>query len=199
MMLDFKEIIATFIPLFVAVDPIGVLPVYVGLTHHLSPGEQRKVLIESIFTATFVALMFIFVGKAIFNFLGITVPDFQIAGGVVLLVLAIMDLLISQKSEGAHLISDSAGVVPIGVPLIVGPAVLTTIMIQVDSYGFLPTLISILINIAIISIVFFQSKWFIKILGESGAKAISKVVSLLLAAIAVMMIRKGIMAFIHLS
>jgi len=189
-----KLIIASFIPLFVAVDPAGLLPIYVGLTDGLSISEKKRILRQSLVTATMVALVFIFIGKAIFNFLGITVSDFQIAGGLVLLVLAIMDLLIAHKSEGTHGVSSSAGVVPIGVPLIVGPAVLTTLIIQVDSLGLLPTLIAIFANLLFIWIIFSQADRFLKILGESGAKAVSKIVSLLLAAIAVMMIRKGIVA-----
>ena len=194
-MYDWKVFLATFIPLLVAVDPIGLLPIYVNLTSDLSQQDRRKVLGQSLLTATLVALLFILVGKAIFNFLGITVSDFQIAGGFILLVLAIMDLLIPQKSGSIP--TAASGIVPIGVPLIVGPAVLTTVIIQVDTHGIIPTLVSLLLNLAIVGIIFMQARWVLRLLGENGAKAVSKIVSLLLAAIAVMMIRVGIFTLLR--
>ncbi len=127
----------------------------------------------------------------IFNFLGITISDFQIAGGLILLVLAIMDLLVAQKIGFTY--STTSGIVPIGVPLIVGPAVLTTVIMQIDAHGIIPTIVSLLINLVIVGIIFIQSHFVLHLLGEGGAKAVSKVVSLLLAAIAVMMIRVGIL------
>jgi multiple antibiotic resistance protein len=193
----FLTFLETFIPLFVAVDMIGLLPVYVNITRGLGQKEKKIILFQSLLTATLIALGFILIGKAIFNFLGITVSDFQIAGGLVLLVLAIMDLLTSQKSEEKQTFNSFSGVVPIGVPLIIGPAVLTTVIIQVDSHGLWITLLAILSNIFLIGVIFSQSHWFIKILGENGAKAISKIISLLLAAIAVMMIRMGLVTLIE--
>ncbi len=186
----------TFIPLFVAIDMIGLLPVYVNITQSLTDKERKKVLFQSLVTATLIALGFILIGKAVFNFLGITISDFQIAGGLVLLVLAIMDLLTSQKSEERPAGTSFSGVVPIGVPLIIGPAVLTTVIIQVDTHGLWITIMAILCNIFLIGIIFSKSHWFIKILGENGAKAISKIISLLLAAIAVMMIRIGLVSLL---
>ena len=87
--------------------------------------------------------------------------------------------------------------VPIGVPLIAGPAVLTTVIIQLDSHGIFYTLLSLLVNLLIVGLIFLQAQFFLRLLGENGAKAISKIVSLLLAAIAVMMIRLGILSMIR--
>jgi len=133
---------------------------------------------------------FLIFGKLIFSFMGITVNDFRIGGGIVLLVLAVRDLLFS--SEDSRTTGRDVGVVPIGIPLIIGPAVLTTILILVDTYGYAPTIVSLIINLGIVWIAFRQSKYIIKLLGESGTKGLAKVFSLLLAAIAVMMIRVGI-------
>lgn len=187
---SWKILLATFIPLFVAFDPIGLLPIYVNLTLDLNNEEKHTILWQSLLTATAVAILFTFVGKIIFNFLGITVSDFQIAGGLILLVLAIMDLLVAQKIGSTH--SSTSGIVPIGVPLIVGPAVLTTVIMQIDAHGIIPTIASLIINLVIVGILFIQSHWVLHLIGEGGSKAISKIVSLLLAAIAVMMIRVGI-------
>lgn len=188
-----------FIALFVAVDAIGLIPVYMGLTHNLDKQHRRNILLQSLITASLVALIFILVGKAIFSVLGITVGDFQIAGGLVLLVLAIMDLLWAQRGDESQVSSETAGIVPIGVPLIVGPAVLTSVIIQVDVHGLGIALSAMFLNLFLLALIFWRSEWLDKVLGKSGAKAISKIISLLLAAIAVMMIRRGIMALISMN
>jgi len=84
------------------------------------------------------------------------------------------------------------GVVPLGIPLIMGPAALTTILILVDNFGYLPTILSMVLNFVIVGFVLFNAQWLIKIIGEGGSKAFAKIASLLLAAIAVMMIRVGV-------
>jgi multiple antibiotic resistance protein len=86
----------------------------------------------------------------------------------------------------------SIGVVPIGIPLIIGPAALTTILLLVDTYGIFLTMFSIFINLILVLIVFANSGYVIKILGNSGSRAFAKVASLFLAAIPVMMIRVGL-------
>jgi multiple antibiotic resistance protein len=184
----------TFIPLFVAVDAIGLLPVYLTLTEGFNSEARMRVLWHSLITATIVALVFVLIGKGIFVILGITVADFKIAGGLILLIIAIMGLV--QESTQWRVDLDMIGVVPIGVPLIAGPAVLTTLIMFVDVHGFPPTLVALLLNLVIVGILFFKADRIIALLGKGGAQAISKVVSLLLAAIAVMMIRQGLQTLI---
>jgi len=179
----------SFIPIFVAVDAFGVLPVFISLTQGISEKEKLQVLKQSVITALAVAISFVFIGKAIFNYLGITVEDFLIAGGIILFVLALVDLLFPTKQRRT---SPSLGVVPLGMPLIVGPAVLTTSLICIDSYGFVPTLLSIIVNISIAGVVFYLSNFLIRLLGDAGTRVISKISSLFLAAIGIMMVRKGI-------
>ena len=91
----------------------------------------------------------------------------------------------------------SLGAVPIGVPLITGPAVLTTCILQAHTYGKLLTILAVLANIALAGVVFWFSEAIARVMGRAGAKAVSKVASLLLAAIAVMLIRKGITTVIQ--
>ncbi|MCD6574366.1 MarC family protein [Candidatus Aerophobetes bacterium] len=179
----------SFISIFVAVDAFGVLPIFISLTEGITDREKLQVLKQSITTALAVAIGFVFIGKAIFNYLGITVDDFLIAGGIILFVLAVVDLLFPTKNRRS---SPSLGVVPLGMPLIVGPAVLATSLICIDSYGIIPTFFSILFNVLIAGLVFYSSKWLMRLLGNAGTRAISKLSSLLLAAIGIMMVRKGI-------
>lgn len=186
-----KNIVLAFIPVFVAVDAIGVLPLYMSITKNFSQKQRGKVLIQSLITAVSVAIAFIFVGKALFNVLGIKVGDFMIAGGCILFCIAIIDIVAPDKQRG--IAPDSAGAVPLGTPLIAGPGVLTTCLIIVDQYGVAPTIISVLLNVGIAGGLFFFSGAVMKALGKPGTAALSKIFALLLAAIAVMMIRKGLM------
>lgn len=184
------NIFLAFIPIFVAVDALGVLPIFISFTQGLKKEEKSNIIVHSMFTAISLAVGFIFLGKAIFRVLGISVGDFMVAGGAVLFCIAIIDIVNPNKKR--RMPSRELGFVPLGTPLIVGPAVLTTSLIIIGEYGLYSTLLSIIINVLLAGIIFSWSDIIVKLIGESGAKAISKVTSLLLAAIAVMMIRKGI-------
>lgn len=191
-----KNILLSFIPIFVAVDALGVLPIYIGLTTDLSRNEKKRVIIQSLWTASIVAIAFLLAGRLLFQFLGISIPDFKIAGGAILFCIAITDILNPNQSK--RLPSADLGSVPIGIPLIVGPAVLATLLVLAPKYGFVATIISILLNILIAAVVFNESHRLIKILGEAGTKALSKVMHLLLAAYAVMLIRNGIQDLLNI-
>ncbi|MDO8426409.1 MAG: MarC family protein [Deltaproteobacteria bacterium] len=190
---NFLEAFAlAFIPLFVAMEPIGIMPIYVSMTRPLAASEKRSVLFYSILTAAAITIAFLLVGRGMFIVLGITISDFQIAGGVILLSIAISDIV--HAARGITEIPPTAGVgiVPLGTPLIAGPAALTTLLILSDLYGFTITLIALIVNLFIIWFVFITSDTIVSYIGEKGALGISKVISLLLAAIAVMMIRRGL-------
>ena len=127
-----------FVPLFVAVDAVGVLPMFLGLTEGLEKSVVRSVLRQSVLTASVVGLSFLAVGKGVLNLLGITVADFMIAGGVLLFVISMSDILSAAKVR-RQVDLNSLGAVPLGVPLITGPAVLTTSILLLNEYGFSPT------------------------------------------------------------
>lgn len=189
-----NDVLLAFIPIFVAVDPIGLLPIFVGLTQDVDRAYRRKIIVLSLITATCLAVGFILLGKIIFQILGITVGDFMIAGGAVLFCISIKDLFNSEKVN--KLPVDELGAVPIGTPLVVGPAVLTTSLMMLDAHGMVATLIAVLANLLLVGVVFSCADGMIKVLGHAGSRVLSKVTSLLLAAIAIMMIRKGIVQFI---
>jgi len=116
--------------------------------------------------------------------LGITVQDFMVGGGIILLILSITDLLFSERTRS----TSELGVVPLGIPLIVGPSVLTTLVLQVDQVGLAPTLASFILNILITYGVFRSAGVVVRLMGEAGTQAVSKVANLFLAAIAIMLI-----------
>lgn len=186
----FESFLLASIPIFVAVDPIGALPVFVALTQSLNKKEKKRIIVQSILTALGLALGFLILGKAIFRVLGITIGDFMIAGGAILFCISIMDL--ANPATQKRLPVKELGVVPLGTPLIAGPAVLTTSLILVDSYGLWITMLAVLVNVLLVGIIFWWSEGLIRLLGKDGTRAVSKIISLFLAAIAVMLIRRGI-------
>lgn len=188
-----RDILLSFISIFVAVDAIGVLPIFVSLTEGIERSERAKIIVQSMLTALCLAVGFIFLGKAVFRILGITIGDFMVAGGAILFCLAITDITNPVKKR--RIPTEGLGAVPLGTPLIVGPAVLTTCLVIISQYGLLATLISVMVNILLAGMIFESSSVLMKVLGEAGSKALSKIMSLLLAAIAVMLMRKGIAQF----
>ena len=189
-----RNFILSLIPIFVAVDAIGVLPIFVSLVEDLEQKEKTRIIFQSMLTASLLAVGFVLVGRFVFGILGITIGDFMIAGGAILFCLAIIDIINPTKKR--RMPSKDLGVVPLGTPLIVGPAVLTTSMVIVSQYGLYTTIISILLNILLAGFIFRLSFVLMRVLGDAGTKALSKITSLILAAIAVMLIRKGFEQFI---
>jgi len=191
-----KEFWLCFVPLFVAVDAVGVLPLYMNLTEGVENSRLRKIIVQSVLTALAVGMAFIIFGRSVLRFLNISVADFMIAGGALLFVLSLRDLLSAEKGHGI-VDYESVGAVPLGVPLIVGPAVLTSILLLTDQYGIFTTAASTAANVLIAGLIFMLADYIYSFLGKVGTKTVSKVASLLLASIAVMMIRKGVAIFIR--
>jgi len=188
----FELFLKAFIPLFVAMDILGLLPIFIGMTQGMETRELRKLILNALLAAFIISIAFLFTGSALFVFMGITSDDFRIGGGILLLVLSILDLVNSTATEQRRSSKSTIGVVPIGIPLIMGPAALTTILILVDSFGYGTTLFSLVANFLIVLVVLLNSRWLLKLMGEAGSQAFAKVAALFMAGIAVMMIRSGI-------
>ena len=190
-----KIFLLCFVPLFVAVDALGVLPIFISLTDGLSLSQKRKVLIQSIITASAVALVFLAVGPTILTALTISVSDFMVAGGILLLVISLSDLLTGEKRQ--RLVDpETLGAVPLGVPIITGPAVLTTSVLLSNAHGMSMTALALLVNLGIAGAIFWFAQPITNFLGNAGTMILSKIASLFLATIAVMLIRKGIIDII---
>jgi len=185
----------TFIPLFVATNIFMLVPIFISLTREMAKLKKKVVIRDSILTAIIVSFLFMALGEFIFSILGITSDDFKIAGGIVLLVFAVRDLVHSGEERMKPDIK--VGVVPIGVPLIVGPAVLTNILLLADHYGAVPTLIALVLNLFIVWITLINAERIINVVGKGGIIGIAKVMALLLASIAIMMIRIGVVNIIR--
>jgi len=182
--------LVSLIPIFVALDAPGTLPLFVAMTEDVKPRERKKIVRQSIVTAFMVTVGFVLLGRATFRALGILVEDFMIAGGIVLLIIAIADIV--RAGEKKIPLSPTFGVVPLGTPLIAGPATLTASLVLVGSYGYIPVILSLIVNILLAWIIFSQSDRIIKLIGINGSRAFAKVAALILAAFAVKMIRSGV-------
>ena len=198
MMEALRPYILSFIPLFVAVDAIANIPIFLSLVEHSSKPARKKIILDAVITATAVAIIFMSLGKWVFSLLGITIPDFQIAGGALLFVISVRLLLPGATKSALTSSQDKdMGVFPLGTPLITGPAVLTTTLMMMNSYGALATLVAVVLNMFFVWITLVKADMIMKAIGPSGTRAFSKIMYILLAAIAVMMIRHGVMgAFI---
>jgi len=186
--------VLSFVALFVAVDVLGLVPIYLVLIADLSPGERRHLPWQCTATATAIGLGFLLAGEALFRILGVGVGDFQVAGGLLLVVLAIHDLLRgpSVPDEPATTI----GVVPLGTPLVVGPAVLTTLLLLVHAHGYGPTLLAYGANMLLVLLALRYARLVERLLGRGGSRAVAKVAGLFLAAFGVSLIRRGLPGFL---
>lgn len=193
-----KEFWLCFIALFVAVDAIGVVPLFVSLTDGLPAQRLRAVIIQSVVTASLVALFFLNLGPGLLRYLNITVSDFMIAGGLLLLAISFSDLLTGEKKQ-RYPDPESLGAVPLGIPLIAGPAVLTSSVLLANEHGKIIASMAVVGNIFLAGVLFWYAGPITRYFGRTGEKVLSKIASLLLAAIAVMLIRRGIMEAIRLG
>lgn len=185
----------SIIPIMVAINAPGVLPIYISMTEEMIPEERRRIARQSVFTALLITIAFVFVGGAILSSLSIEVEDFMIAGGILLLVISISDML--KFGESKVITTSTLGVVPLGTPLLAGPATLTTSLILVGSYGYFPVIFSLAFNLFIAWLILYKADSIINLMGINGSRAFAKVSSLLLAAIAVKLIRTGIFKIIE--
>jgi multiple antibiotic resistance protein len=200
--------VAAFLPLFVALNIPGVLPLYIGMTESMEARARRALLLRAMTVAVVLALLMLFAGEVIFQTLGISVHDLRVGGGLILLVLSITDLVFGdmKKRRGGNSTdeddeddagdADELAVVPLGIPLIIGPAAITTILVTQGQFGLVLTLTSILVNMALVYTAFAFGPRLLARFGAGFSKAVAKIASLFLAAIAVAMIRAGIVGML---
>jgi multiple antibiotic resistance protein len=184
------KFLQAFIPLFVAIDPVGLAAVFLALSHDALPSVRHRIAWQATATGGLVAVGFLLLGRNVFAAVGISASDFQIAGGLILFILAARDL---TQPEGAPAkLPEDFGIVPLGMPLIAGPALITTLLLLVQTQGMRVTVAALAVNLGIVALAFVGSEWLGRRVGETGLRAISKIISMLLAAIAVAMIRRGL-------
>ena len=177
--------------LFVAMNLVTTAPIYVSITEGL-PDEDRPQLVRSaVVLAGIVAMVMAAVGVDLLKIMGVTIQDLRIAGGIVLLGLGFHDLVLSRGDRKRKTVDD-VGPVPIGVPLLVGPATMTTLIVASESHGSAVAALALLPNLILAFVVLFYAHRIVPIIGQAGAKAFGKLMSLMLMAIGVAMTRSAL-------
>ncbi len=184
--------ILTFIPLFIVIDSVGSLPFIITLSQGMTDSERRRMIHLAVATAVVVGLIFLFFGQLILNVMNISMGSFAIAGGIILLVLSIKYMTTGRMVEAVK--EEMIAVVPIGTPLLAGPATITTLLLLASQFKdqLYMVLVSFSLNMFLAWVIFLASERITRFMGQGGIKALSRVFSLLLAAIAVNMVIRGL-------
>ncbi|MDD3792578.1 MAG: MarC family protein [Candidatus Bathyarchaeota archaeon] len=189
------DLIRAIIALFIIVDPLGNIPVFMGLTEKINPTQRRKVYNIAILVSFILLLIFAFLGQEILVLFGLSIYSFQVAGGILLLIIAIRILVSGNIHENVES-TESLGAVPIAMPLLVGPGAITATMFNLQTYGIVSAILAVIIVLSITWIILRSINIIYKILGKTGALVIARVMALLIAAIAIQYILTGINHFI---
>jgi multiple antibiotic resistance protein len=201
--------LAALVTLLVVVDPPGVVPIYVALTSNELPAGRRKILIRAVLIAFGVALFFLVAGRAVLSYLGVTVHAFSISGGVLLFVAA-MPMLFGQrgglqsaepKEQGS--VGEDISVFPLAMPMLSGPGTIATILLLTSQAGGdMRKLIAIGVAIATVFLVSFIVLYLgarlIGLVGEGGVHIATRVMGIVLAALAVQYVLNGVTGYYQL-
>ncbi|MGD6852347.1 MAG: MarC family protein [Candidatus Bathyarchaeia archaeon] len=198
-MVDFiSDLVKAIIALFIIVDPLGNIPIFIGLTEKIEPSQRKKIYNVAIVVGVVLLLVFAFLGQEILNIFGLSIYSFEIAGGILLLIISIRILVSGTLHENVES-PESLGAVPIAMPLLVGPGAITTTIFNLQSYG---TTIAIAAVVAVLSITWIILRFIngvYRILGKTGALVIARVMALLIAAIAIQYILSGVTHFVTIG
>lgn len=191
----FIQVGLAFVPLFVAIDPLGLVPIFVGLTSEFETRQVRRTLNVALAASLAIGVSFALGGQSIFRLMGIQMEDFQIGGGLLLFGLALTDILATGRRLGGDF--KLFGIVPLATPLIAGPALLTTLVLARPQYGAAVTLTALTVNLVLTWAILAGSSWLVARVGKELLSGVSKVVMILLAGYGVMLVRHGVMACVE--
>ena len=191
------DLAKAIIVLFIMVDPLGNIPIFMSLTEKMPKKQKTKTFNTATIVSIILLLLFAFAGQEIFSIFGVSIFSFQIAGGILLLIIAIR-LIITGKIIDLDQNPESVGAVPIAMPLLVGPGAITTAIFSLQQYGIVITTLAIITTLVITWIILRSVNKIYHFLGKSGALVIAQVNALFIAAIAIQYILMGITQFIPL-
>jgi multiple antibiotic resistance protein len=186
------------IVLFIIVDPFGDIPIFMSLMEMMTGSQKRKVFNTAVIVGSVLLLVFAFTGQEIFALFGVSIYAFEVAGGILLLIIA-MRILISGSMNEQNDSPESIGAVPIAMPLLVGPGAITTTIFNIQAYDVYVTVLSVLIVMTIVWVILRYVDNIYRFLGKTGSLVIARVVSLLIAAIAVQYILNGVEQFVRIA
>ena len=185
------ELAKQVLALFIVVDPIGNIPTFIALTQGLSPSARQQAFRTATIIGLTLVITFALAGDQILGFFGVTLNDFMIAGGILLFAIAIK-ILVLEGWKGLAEQREGVGAVPMAIPLLAGPGAITTTIVGLRSNGLPITLASTLIVFAVAGMIFHYIEPLNRLLGRTGSLVIERVMAMLLAAIAVGYVLKGL-------
>jgi multiple antibiotic resistance protein len=202
--INLNDLVTSTIALFVVIDPIGVIPLFISLTNSISKRERKTVTSNAIITTGILLLVFAIAGTQILNIFGITISSFMIAGGILLFIVAIELLtrgvlafsvprnIRANKEDGSDSFQGESGVVPLAFPLLAGPGALTAVIISYQANGIVTSILSIAIVLGLTYVIFRTADSINKVLGQRGSMIVTRVFAVIVAAIAIQYIIEGI-------
>ena len=190
------NLVKAFLVLFIVVDPFGNIPIFMSLTEKMSKGEKRKVFNTATLVSFVLLLAFAFAGQEIFSIFGVSIFSFEVAGGILLLIIAIRILITGSLMEMKES-PESVGAVPIAMPLLVGPGAITTTIFNIQAYGVAVTALAVFVVLTLTWLILRYVDSFYRFLGKTGALVIARVMALLIAAIAIQYMLFGVTHFIE--
>jgi len=196
----FENILKAFLPLLAIMDPFVSIPVFLAMTKNMNADQKRSVADRAVLVAGGLLYAFLFFGGTVFEFFGITLSDLKVGGGIILLLMGIRLVLgHDDKSEEGSADDISAAGVIIGTPLITGPGVITTSVLLSSQYGLLETAVAAFFTLGTTWVILNKSKMVHQALGHKGLDILSRIMGLLLTAVAVQFISSGIFELIRAS
>jgi multiple antibiotic resistance protein len=201
--MDTAALITAFTTLFIIIDPPGLAPLYIATTQGVPEARRRAIGRRACITAAILMLIFLVLGERLLSFIGISIPAFRIAGGILLFLTALDMLFERRQARREHNAEDGTdpghdpSVFPLAIPLIVGPGAITTIILFSGRAQGLAEYASIagviLANIAIVWLTFLAAPTIERALGRTGISVLTRILGMLLAALAMQFVIDGIL------
>ena len=189
--IDWQALLRAVVALFVIVDPIGNVPIFIALTRNLSPTQRKRTFRSAIIVSAALLLVFAFAGHLLLALFGISIQSFKIAGGLLLLIIA-MKILITGSWEEKEVTPEGAGAVPMAFPLLAGPGAITTTIVMLQITGIIEVLVAVIVVILLTSVVLILIDKIYLILGETGSVVAARLMAIFIAAIAFQFMIEGL-------
>lgn len=198
--LDTVLLVEVFVTLFVIMDPVGTVPIFLSLTGGRSQAAARRAAWQAVAVSFFVISLFAFFGQQILSYLDISLPALQGAGGLLLLLVA-LELLTGNEQEPTAAAGTNVALVPLGTPLLAGPGAIVAVMLFVEKIDDAARFVSVALGVILVHVSLWVAMRYslpiLRVIRESGVLLITRIAGLLLSAIAVQLVADSVRAFVN--
>ena len=206
--MDTALFMSAFVTLFVVIDPIGIMPIFLALTQGMTPQRRRVMALRAVLCAVLILTLFSLAGESVLGFLGISLAAFQIAGGLLLFFIAfemLFEIRTKRRNEKGKLnerdeAEQDPSIFPLAMPLIAGPGAIASIILLIGQAAQAPLNLlviyaAMLCVMAIVFTLFILAHRFESLLGDTGILLMTRLLGMLLAALSVQFVLNGLKAF----